>query len=221
MTSPPLCQGADFCQELSGSGDTSFARVYGGDPPDRRIVSFRGFELVADMSPLAVGHLLLLPRKHHLSFARVIAEGDTELRCLLDWVTSRYTDAFSAPLVLEHGSTEEAGQQACITHAHWHLLPVSGDAVDALLERDGLAYYDIDDLGELGTEPWTRVSYYFRLYRGRGRIYLPAGRHQRQYLRSVVGAVLSIADPEWDYAVVIRKEYLRSTVRRTANWTMH
>jgi diadenosine tetraphosphate (Ap4A) HIT family hydrolase len=219
MITEVACQGADLCQELAGSTDTSFTRVYRGDPPSRRIVSTSRFEVLADMSPLVVGHLLLLPRQHHLSFARVIADDYTELRSLLAWLIPRYAATFASPLVLEHGSTEQMGRQACVTHAHWHIFPVSGDAVDELLESEELPYRDLDEVQELGREPWLSNSYYFRLYRNRARVYLPAETTPRQYLRSIVGKLLSIEDPEWDYSLITRKEHLRLTMHMTASWT--
>lgn len=219
MITEVACQGADLCQELSGSADTSFARVYEGDPPSRRIAATRRFEVLADMSPLIAGHLLVLPRRHHLSFARVIAGGYAELRDLLLWLGPRYTATFAAPLVLEHGSTEEMGRQACVTHAHWHVFPLSGDAVDDLLETEGLPYRDLAGLHDLGREPWLSQSYYFRLYRGHARVYRPAEPNPRQYLRSIVGRILGIGDPEWDYSLVTRREHLRLTMRMTASWT--
>jgi diadenosine tetraphosphate (Ap4A) HIT family hydrolase len=220
MITEVACQGADLCQELSGSTDTSFTRVYEGDPPSRRIVSTSRFEVLADMSPLVVGHLLVLPREHHLSFARVIADGHAELRSLLDWLVPRYAATFAPPLVLEHGSTEEMGRQACVTHAHWHVFPLSGDAVDDVLGGEGLSHLDLAELRELGREPWLSHSYYFRLYRDRARVYLPTAKNPRQYLRSIVGSILEIDDPEWDYSLVTRKDYLRLTMRMTASWTV-
>jgi diadenosine tetraphosphate (Ap4A) HIT family hydrolase len=219
MITEVACQGADLCQELSGSTDTSFTRVYEGDPPSRRIAATRRFEVLADMSPLVVGHLLVLPRQHHLSFARVLAGDHAELRNLLAWLDPRYTATFAPPLVLEHGSTEEMGRQACVTHAHWHVFPLSGDAVDNVLESDGLAYRELAGLHDLGREPWLSHSYYFRRYRDRARVYLPAETNPRQYLRSVVGRMLGIADPEWDYSLVTRKEHLRLTMHMTASWS--
>jgi diadenosine tetraphosphate (Ap4A) HIT family hydrolase len=219
MITEVACQGADLCQELSGSTDTSFTRVYEGDPPSRRIFSTSRFEVLADMSPLVVGHLLVLPKQHHLSFARVIADDHHELRSLLAWLVPRYAATFAPPLVLEHGSTEEMGRQACITHAHWHVLPLSGDAVDDALGSAGLPYLDLAGLHELGREPWPSNSYYLRLYRDRARVYLPAETNPRQYLRSIVGSILEIETPEWDYSLVTRKDHLRLTMRMTASWT--
>lgn len=220
MINSVQCQGADFCQEISGSDDTLFARVYEGDPPDRRIAASQNFELLADMSPLVTGHLLLLPKNHYLSFAQVVDNSSSELEDVLAQTIQLYASTFSNPVILEHGSAEDSDQKACITHAHWHLLPLAGNLIDALLDQESLTCQDIEYLAELGQPPWTRMSYYFRLYNGRGRIYLPSAGHQRQYLRSVAGRALAIEDPEWDYAVVVRKEELRLTMRMTADWKL-
>ncbi|GAA1964552.1 HIT family protein [Amycolatopsis minnesotensis] len=214
------CEGADFCQEISGSSDTSFARVYDGEPPSRRIAATERFELLADMSPLVAGHILLLPKDHYLSFARVIENNLAELEDVLAQTIALYANTFTTPLILEHGSADGSDQKACITHAHWHLLPVHGADVDVVLEQEGLMYQDIDGIADLGRAPWTRMPYYFRRYAGRSRIYLPPAGHQRQYLRSVAGRALAIEDPEWDYAVVIRKDALRLTMRMTADWEL-
>ncbi len=212
------CAGADFCEELSGSADTSFARFYEGDPPSRLIHSTENLTLLADMSPLVLGHLLLLPSNHHLSFAQVLSLHQDEVRGLLDEFIPLYRETFGEPLILEHGSSAGQESHACITHAHLHFLPVDGDAVDDLLIRDGLFHRDLDSLGELTLAPWPSSAYFLRVYRGKVRVYLPTGAQKRQYLRSIVGAVLAIEDPEWDYAVVMRKRDLRETLRMVDYW---
>jgi hypothetical protein len=49
-------------------------------------------------------------------------------------------------------------------------------------------------------------------------VYEPSPATGRQYLRSILGRVLSIDDPEWDYALVVRKDYLRETMSRARLW---
>ncbi len=212
------CAGADFCEELSGSGDTSFARFYEGDPPSRLICSTKNLTLLADMSPLVPGHLLLLPSSHYLSFAQVLFRHEAEVRGFLADFLPRYRETFGEPLILEHGSSEGQESQACITHAHLHFLPVDGDRVDDLLIGDSLTYEDLGSFGELALPPWPSSAYFLRVYRDKFRVYRPTGQQKRQYLRSIVGAVLAIEDPEWDYAVVMRKGDLRETMRMVDRW---
>lgn len=220
MIKSVVCEGADFCEEISGSDDTVFGRVYEGDPPTRRIFGTENFELLADMSPLTVGHLLLLPKEHYLSFAQVVQGAGEEVESLLIRLAELYTTTFGPPLVLEHGSTADSDHHACITHAHLHFLPVAAKQVDDHLMRDGLEYRDLDSLAQLGAPPWPQSSYFLRYYDGGCRVYLPTAAQRRQYLRSAVGATLSMEDPEWDYAVVVRKPYLRATMKMVETWSI-
>lgn len=218
MINTVQCTGADFCEEISGESDTSFTRFYEGDPPSRRIHSTENFELLVDMSPLTVGHLLLLPKKHHLSFAQVLTAHPGEAEHLIDRVVALYAETFGEPLVMEHGSSTGQENHACITHAHLHFLPVDGHAVDALMVGDGLLYEDLASISDLARPPWSDCAYFLRLYQDTCRVYHPTAAQRRQYLRSIVGKTLSIEDPEWDYAVVMRKEDLRSTMRMVVPW---
>lgn len=219
MINMPQCDGADFCEEIAGATDTSFSRFYEGDPPHRRAWSTANFEVLADMSPLVTGHLLLLPRKHYLSFAQVLCDHPGETEELLTCITKFYRGTFGEPLVLEHGSGVDEETQACITHAHLHLLPADAAAVDALLIGDRLPYIDLESMTELRNAPWPESAYFLRHHRGRSRVYIPNGNQKRQYLRSVVGATLNIPDPEWDYAVIVRKDCLRRTMKLVESWS--
>jgi len=52
------------------------------------------------------------------------------------------------------------------------------------------------------------------------RLYGVGKKMRRQYLRSVAGGLLGIPDPEWDYALVVRKELFRATLSRVTNWSL-
>jgi diadenosine tetraphosphate (Ap4A) HIT family hydrolase len=218
MTQPVLCEGADLCQEIARSADNSFVRTYQGDPPSRLIFETDNFALIADMSPLVVGHLLLLPKVHYMSFSELLPTHLHELESLLPALAPYYSATFGEPLVLEHGSATESDGNACVTHAHWHLVPVDGDAVDALIRLDDLPCTELRGMAELGWPSWRKRPYYYTSHAGGHHVYEPSPATGRQYLRSILGRVLSIDDPEWDYALVVRKDYLRETVNRTRLW---
>jgi diadenosine tetraphosphate (Ap4A) HIT family hydrolase len=218
MAQPVLCEGADLCQEIARSADTSFVRTYRGNPPSRLIFETSSFALIADMSPLMVGHLLLLPKIHYLSFSALMRIHFAELERLMPRISQFYMPTFGEPLVLEHGSADESDSNACVTHAHWHLVPVAGPDVESVISQDALPRTDLAGMAELGQPRWAGRSYYYTSYAGRHHVYEPSPSARRQYLRSVVGRVLSIDDPEWDYALVVRKEYLRETMDRVRHW---
>jgi diadenosine tetraphosphate (Ap4A) HIT family hydrolase len=213
------CMGADFCQELAGDSDAEFHRVYQGNPPTRIIGRSPNLALLADMSPLCTGHLLIVPNRHHLSFAEVIDRHEREIENFTRHAFGRYAETFGDPLILEHGSAAGIDGSACITHAHWHILPVKFDETHRVITRDGLASIELTGLGDLAAIG-RGVPYYYCADRNSRRLYGVGQSMRRQYLRSVMGTLMGIPDPEWDYAVVVRKDLLRGTMARTAGWRL-
>jgi diadenosine tetraphosphate (Ap4A) HIT family hydrolase len=208
------CDGSDLCSELAGTPDTDFSRTYLGDPPSRVLGGTRHLSVLADLSPLTVGHLLLVPREHHLSFAMVLHAHGAEVEHLSSVLLPWYREVFGEPTVLEHGSSSEMRGSACVNHAHWHLLPIPGDHATAIMARDGLPLEKLKNIKDLGDSSRRNIPYFFCLYRGQC-FFSPADRRlRRQYLRSVAGEVLGIPDPDWDWSVVVRKDALRMTVKR-------
>lgn len=107
-----LCGGADFCYEIAGSRDVTFQRIYEGFPPSRHIFTTHLFVVIADLSPLTLGHILLLPKRHYLSFAQVVAEHEVALHDTMQWLFPRYLGTFGSPVILEHGSARDDDIQA-------------------------------------------------------------------------------------------------------------
>jgi diadenosine tetraphosphate (Ap4A) HIT family hydrolase len=217
MASARTCEAADFCSEFAGAADVSFFRVYEGDPATRLIADREGLRLVADMSPLVLGHMLLMPVEHYLSFATVVHERVGAVRRMLSWLKPIYLRTFDRFSILEHGSSDDLPQSACITHAHWHIVPLDLAELSQVIVSDGLSPFRFTELSQL-SGPWCRSSYFYVSDGGDHFLFEPTGGQPKQYLRSVMGRVLSIGDPEWDYAVVVRKDLLRQTLRRTAAW---
>jgi diadenosine tetraphosphate (Ap4A) HIT family hydrolase len=211
------CDGSDLCSELAGASDTDFSRTYLGDPPSRVLGGTRHLSVLADLSPLTVGHLLLVPREHHLSFANVVHAYGAEVEHVASVLLPRYREVFGEPTVLEHGSSPEMRGSACVNHAHWHLLPIPGDQAAAIMARDGLSLAKLKDIKDLAAAGRRYIPYFFCLYRDQC-LFAPADRRlRRQYLRSVAGEVLGIPDPSWDWSVVVRKDALRVTVKRASD----
>jgi diadenosine tetraphosphate (Ap4A) HIT family hydrolase len=213
-----VCAGADFCQELSGSPDTTFRRVYAGDPEGRIIARSRHLSLLVDLSPLCVGHLLIASNAHYLSFAEVLSDHGDEVVRFWKRVLERYAEVFGTPVVLEHGSFEGMDGSACITHAHWHVLPLALRDIDGIIKGDGLPATELGHVRELASLTGKSKPYFYCADGSRHLVYAATLRMPRQYLRSVAGRLLGIPDPEWDYAVVVRKEVLRRTLALAAPW---
>jgi len=106
MTEDTLtCDGSDLCNELRGAKNTTFSMTYGGDPPSRIVGSTQNLRLIVDHSPLTLGHLLLLPVEHVVSFGHIIDTLGTEIDDFLKSMHYHYVDTFGPYSVLEHGSS--------------------------------------------------------------------------------------------------------------------
>jgi diadenosine tetraphosphate (Ap4A) HIT family hydrolase len=213
-----VCEGSDFCQELAGATETAFRRVYDGDPEGRIIGHGPTISLLADMSPLARGHLLLVSNRHYVSFGEVVSDHADAVTAALSMILPQYRASFGEPVILEHGSSNSMNGSACITHAHIHLLPLRFDQVHGLMTRDGLSSTSIDGIVDLAQFGRAGEPYFYCGDAEVHRVYGVAQARPRQYLRSIAGTLLGINDPEWDYALVVRKHLLRATVNDVANW---
>lgn len=212
------CTGSDLCAELAGSIHTSFTRTYRGDPSSRIIHRARDLSVLSDLSPLVQGHLLIAPRKHYLSFGYAMQDLGEHVRSLLAVLLPQYQKTFGPATILEHGSSTDMLTSACISHAHWHIVPVEGKAVADLLRRDGLLPIQLSDITELDEFSVTDSSYFYCSFGSFHLAYRTRPELPRQYLRLVVARLLGIPEPLHDYALVVRKHLLRQTMLRAVGW---
>lgn len=219
MDDQMICVGSDLCEELAGSEDTSFSLTYGGDPPSRTIARTDRLRLIADMSPLSIGHLLLLPLSHYLSFAQVVRDMPDELDAFVGRIIPAYVNTFGMITIMEHGSSVDTNA-ACITHAHWHMLPIDGTRVAEILAGDGLIPTELRGHGDLKGLSDAEHSYYY-IFDGTVHSLYGVGKKMRsQYLRSIAGYVIGIEDPLWDYSVLVRVELMRKTMQMVRAWNL-
>ena len=211
----------DFCQELTGSADTSFTRTYRGRPESRVIAASNNLTLLADLSPLCVGHLLLVSNYHYYSYAEVCREHLDEVVYVTNRVLELYSSTFGDPAIIEHGSVPGVGGSACISHAHWHFLPISADRISEVMAEDGLRHADLESLDDLAHTAHSRAPYYYVASTAYRRLYSIDRLMRQQYLRSVAGMILDIPDPLWDWVIVTRKHYLRASMVATERWHLN
>ncbi|MFY1650709.1 hypothetical protein ACN27J_07415 [Solwaraspora sp. WMMB762] len=165
-----------------------------------------------------MGHLLLLPERHHLSFGHLDGGLIAQVRDVVGWLRPRYVATFGQMAIMEHGSSTTT-PSGCITHAHWHILPVNGSQLAEMITRDGLSAIRLPDFTALRRFAESDRPYFYCADGDTTHVAFDAQRRIRsQYLRSVAGTLLGIAEPEWDWSLVVRRHLLRATMIATAGW---
>lgn len=84
------CVNLDFCDEFAGVAETSFSRTYRGNPESRLLGQTENLAVIADLSLLTSGHILILSRLHYLNFAQVIEAYPSETKALLNLLLPQY-----------------------------------------------------------------------------------------------------------------------------------
>lgn len=96
-----------------------------GLPEDVCVVSeTNNFVCAVDIAPIISGHLLLSPKRHTLRFDQLTSFEKAELAKILTQVRKRYHLLGHEMFAFEHCSSHP-DQARCVSHVHYHLLPVS------------------------------------------------------------------------------------------------
>jgi len=101
-----------FCKIVSGEIKSKFLKE------TKHSVSF------LDAFPLAMGHVLIIPKNHHQKIQDMSIEENTDLFTLVHQMISNVDKITGSTLVAIHNG-RDAGQE--IPHVHIHLVPRSKD----------------------------------------------------------------------------------------------
>ena len=76
-----------------------------------------------DISPLCLGHILIITNKHYLNFFEIPKEIKEEVIILKDKIKEIYKQIYNTDvLFFEHGSAKSGYAGASIDHAHLHCI---------------------------------------------------------------------------------------------------
>jgi diadenosine tetraphosphate (Ap4A) HIT family hydrolase len=213
MTNAIICDDSQLCAELAGEQvGVAFYDIYHGDPDSRVILESSNFALIADISPLVEGHTMLVPKMHYISFGRVPPKLWSELQVFSGKCIDLISTKYSVPTVLEHGSSQSMRSSPCISHAHWHIVP-GAEHVVQVFEADGLRGQRVLSWTELHAFSEKDYSYIYYRFQSDQIAYVEQLSKRHQYLRIAMAEVFSIPEPEWDWALSLRPDLLRRTIR--------
>lgn len=86
-----------------------------------------------DISPLCLGHILIITNDHYLNFFEASNEIKKDVIKIKDKIKEIYKQVYNAGvLFFEHGSAQSGYAGASIDHAHLHCIPYKFDISDSL-----------------------------------------------------------------------------------------
>ena len=104
--------------------DCIFCKIIAGDIPVKILKETSSSISFLDAFPLAKGHVLVIPKKHHQKVQDMDNEENNDLFSLVHDTISKVDAITGATLIAVHNG-REAGQE--VPHVHVHLIPRSKD----------------------------------------------------------------------------------------------
>jgi diadenosine tetraphosphate (Ap4A) HIT family hydrolase len=213
-----------ICAELTGTTGLEGSVYEQLTRRDRSRVLWEtdGLVLLPTIGPLTVGHMLMFPKDHYLSYAHL---AESEFRIFAEHYTAHkkmLTDRFGSVIAFEHGPMSQSAMGgACTDHAHVHFVPsVDGDLQEVIEQRlarffQGMDYpggREISDLTEIREQADREAPYiFFEDQRNRRWVFDVVGDLPCQFMRRVIAESVGVSD-EWDWMGCPRQEVFVETV---------
>jgi diadenosine tetraphosphate (Ap4A) HIT family hydrolase len=189
-----------------------------GLPPDREGVTVptrllretADFVAIADISPLVVGHIIVVPRRHLLSFGAVPVRHRAQLTAFVADLSATLTERVGVPVLLEHGTDSGSDGGGCVSHAHLHLVPTGLDWRKPLARYRVTEVSSLDDLSYWGERDCPYV--YAGAPCGAGLVADELAGIAKQFLRIEIARQLGLQGRIWDWRQHILGDNLTETV---------
>jgi len=206
-----------LCSQVAGrkQGDLLAQLLDAGEKYMRRVgPESQGFAVIPSVGPLTVGHVLLCPKFHYTSFARVPRDLWPEYRAMKAELTDLLETAFSRAVhIFEHGTDARCSRVICsVEHAHQHFVPADVDVWDRL--HGGIDWVEIPS-GIDHLERAVREGEYL-LYEAPGRHPIVAvareSRFESQHIRRVFAEALGVPE-KWNWRQYPLPEDIEATFK--------
>lgn len=103
----------------------------------RVLYSTENLYVAVDISPLCIGHILIITKSHYFNFYELPKEMKEETKKIIEKIRVLFQEVYhSDTLFFEHGSLQSGKAGASIDHAHLHAIPFFGN-LEKILEELG------------------------------------------------------------------------------------
>ena len=164
--------------------------------------------IVPALGALIPGYLLMLPTHHRPSFAVASAAEYAAASAMVERIRAIYKGlGYDHHTVFEHGCfSDTAEAPGCVTHAHWHVVPLNLDLTPSTLTWTEVAGFAAlrDGARRFPQGQYLYVQNLFGTFVSRK---IPARQYLRQLLASQIGRT-----EEWDYVAFPFLEHVSETI---------
>ncbi len=204
-----------FCRELQSGRLPDFCDA----SVDSRILHETDrFVVMADISPLVPGHVMIVPKAHILCYGAVEDTAWDEFLGIVNVTRSVIREHYGPSVVLEHGTASLDDVADHVSHAHLHIVPAAIDIRDSLVNFNPRTIASLSDLSNWAARDEAYI--YFESCAGECVVADRIVNLRRLFFRSEIARQIGIPDPLWDWRRHILSDNLRSTVETLsrANW---
>lgn len=202
----------DFCEELLGGSDNSFARIYQGEPRNRILLDSNEFAVMPSLGQLVEGYLLVLPIKHFKALGDLPDPLFEELATISERVGKIIKVQYGPYVLFEHGTRSEGVGGCGIYHAHLHATPLAGASDPLELLKLRFSFAELSHLNEISKQSAGLPSYLF-YQDSNARLYLfDTGPLPSQYMRKLLADALG--EQDWNWRDAGKEERLLATIQR-------
>jgi diadenosine tetraphosphate (Ap4A) HIT family hydrolase len=204
-----------FCRELQTGSLPDFCKA---DIDSRILHETSRFAVMADISPIVPGHVMIVPKDHILCYGAIEDTARDEFASLVNAVRTILRKHYGPSVILEHGTSSLEPVADHVTHAHLHIVPAAIDIRDSLTNFNTTTISGLSDLSSWAARDEAYV--YFESCGGERVVADRISGIKRLFIRSEVAKRVGLPDPLWDWRRHILSENLRSTVEtlRHASW---
>jgi diadenosine tetraphosphate (Ap4A) HIT family hydrolase len=173
-----------------------------------------GIRVIADVSPIAAGHLLIIAKSHKNNFYSDLIDHSSEIRKIIRLFRAFCArDLSSLAIAFEHGiatAADEENRSSCIDHAHVHLLPIGTHLSGAMIMKG-------EGVSDLESKFSQMISQYYFLSDTYSIDFLSASEiFGSQFFRKSIALMMSL--PFWHWLdVYLLDENNRSRYLQTEN----
>jgi diadenosine tetraphosphate (Ap4A) HIT family hydrolase len=103
------------------------------------------FVVMADISPLVPGHVMIVPKAHILCYGAVEGTVRDEFLGIVNATRTILRKHYGPSVVLEHGTSSLEPVADHVTHAHLHIVPAAIDIRDSLVNFNTTTIASLSD----------------------------------------------------------------------------